>query len=45
MTLEGTPSHNTGIPLEAYDKKLLTKYGAMERETIVDTTYDFRTLE
>lgn len=45
MALEGAPGGNTGIPLEAYDKKLLAKYGAMERETIIDTTYDFRILE
>ena len=45
MALEGAPGANVGVPLEAYNKKLLAKYGAMERETIVDTTYDFRTLE
>lgn len=43
-SLEGRPGNNRGVPLAAFNPKLGELYGEHPRETVIDTTYDFRKL-
>lgn len=44
-SLEGSPGSMSGVPLEAYNKRLYGLHGAYDDETVVDTTYAFRSLQ